>query len=154
MKFLPIDARVSALLDEGVWKTSLVREIFMEHEANSILSIPLSLTLPVDKVVWTAVVNRKFSVKSTYHLGREGVRKNGGESSETSIMQRFWRKIWKAEVPNKVRCFGWRACLNILPTKLNLFHRKVIHDPSCEACGLGPESVLHVLGQCPKAREV
>ena len=37
---------------------------------------------------------------------------------------------------------------------MNLFHRKVIDDPSCEACGLGPENILHVLGQCPKAREV
>lgn len=34
---------------------------------------------------------------------------------------------------------------------MNLFHRKVVDDPSSEACGLGPESILHVLGQCPKA---
>ena len=90
--------------------------------------------------------NRKFSIKSAYHLAREGVGKNGGESSDTSVMQWFWRKIWKAEVPNKVKCFRWRSCQNIAPSKLNLFHRKVVDDPSSEACGLGPESILHVLG--------
>ena len=65
MKILPIDAKASALIDEeeGVWKTSLVRDIFMEHEADSILSILLSSTLPVD-IVWTVAVNRKFSVKA------------------------------------------------------------------------------------------
>ena len=81
MKILPIDAKASALIDEeeGVWKTSLVRDIFMEHEADSILSILLSSTLPVD-IVWTAAVNGKFSVKSSYHLARKGIRKNrGGE---------------------------------------------------------------------------
>lgn len=37
---------------------------------------------------------------------------------------------------------------------MNLFHRKVIEDPTHEGCGLGSETVLHVLCQCTKAREV
>ena len=62
--------------------------------------------------------------------------------------------MWKAKIPSKIKAFGWRACQNILPTKMNLFHRKVIEDPTCDECGLGPETVLHVLCQCSKAKEV
>lgn len=43
----------------------------------------------------------KFSVKSAYYLAREGSM-NGGESSDPSGMKRFQKKIWKAQVPNKV----------------------------------------------------
>ena len=57
-------------------------------------------------------------------------------------------------MPSKIKAFGWRACQNILPTKMNLFHRKVIEDPTCDECGLGPETVLHMLYQCSKAKEV
>jgi len=35
----------------------------MEHEANSILSISISSTLPVEKVVWTAAVLTENSAK-------------------------------------------------------------------------------------------
>uniref|UniRef100_A0A7N2LQY1 RNase H type-1 domain-containing protein n=1 Tax=Quercus lobata TaxID=97700 RepID=A0A7N2LQY1_QUELO len=63
-----------------------------------------STTLLEDKLVWTAVANGKFSVKSAYHLARKGSR-NGGESSDPSGMRRFWRTIWKAQVPNKEAMF-------------------------------------------------
>ena len=117
------------------------------------MSIPLSTPLPDDKLVWTIVANGKFSLKSTYHLVRKGSR-NGGESSDPSRMRRFWKKIWKEQVPNKVRNFGWRACQNIIPTKMNLYHRQVLEDPICEECVAGIESVMHALCECKKAREV
>ena len=73
------------------------------------MSIPLSMPLPDDKLVWTIVANGKFSMKSAYQLVRKGSR-NGGESSNSSRMRRFWKTILKEQVPNKVRNFGWRAC--------------------------------------------
>ena len=68
-----------------------------------------------------------------------------GESSDLSSMKQFWQRLWKAKIPNKIKAFSWRAYQNILPTKMNLFHRQVIEDPTCYECGLGPETVLHVL---------
>ena len=93
-------------------------------------------------------------MKSAYNLARCGEKKDGGECLDSSIMKRFWQKLWRAKVPNKVRVFGWKACQNILPTKMNLFHRQVTDDPICEECVLEPETVLHVLCQCLKAKEV
>ena len=93
-------------------------------------------------------------MKSAYNLARSGEKKDGGECSNTSIMKWFWHNLWRAKVLNKVRVFGWKACQNILPTKMNLFHRQVMDDPICEECGLEPETVLHVLCHCKKAKEV
>lgn len=155
-RILPMEEKVSALIDveSGAWKTNMIREVFLEHEADSILSIPLSTTLLADRLVWIANANGKFNVKSAYHLARNGGRSDDGERSDPSGMHRFWQRLWKAKVPNKVRNFGWRACQNILPTKMNLFHRKVIDNPTCEECGLCPETAVHVLCHCTKAKAV
>ena len=46
-----MEVTVSVLIDaeNGEWKADMIRDIFLEHEANSILSISLSTTLPGDK---------------------------------------------------------------------------------------------------------
>nr|POE69062.1 hypothetical protein CFP56_76076 [Quercus suber] len=86
-----MEAKVCVLIDaeNGEWKADLIWEVFLEHEADSILSIPLSTLLPVDKLVWAAAANGKFSVKSAYNLARSGEKKDRGESSDSSIMKRF-----------------------------------------------------------------
>lgn len=86
-------------VENGEWKVDLIQNIFLEHEVDSILSIPLSTTLLVkNKLVWTVTANRKFSVKSAYHLARVGNTRYGGENTDSLNMKRFWKKIWKAQV--------------------------------------------------------
>ncbi|XP_075645698.1 uncharacterized protein LOC142616805 [Castanea sativa] len=118
-----MEAKVSVLIDakNGEWKVDLIRDVFLEHEADSILSIHVSTLLPAGKLVWSAAANGKFSVKSAYNLARSGEKKDREKSSDSSIMKHFWQ---------------------------------VIEDPICDACGLEPKTVLHVLCQCPKAKEV
>ncbi|KAL4600535.1 hypothetical protein ACB092_11G205800 [Castanea dentata] len=122
-RILPMEAKVSVLIDakNGEWKVDLIRDVFLEHETDSILSIPVSTLLPTGKLVWSVAANGKFSVKSAYNLARSGEKKDRGKSSDSPIMKRFWQ---------------------------------VIEDPICDACGLEPETVLHVLCQCSKAKEV
>ena len=43
---------------------------------------------------------------------------------------------------------------NILPTKENLCHRKVLNDAACEACGLGAKSSGNLFWSCDRAWEV
>ena len=52
-RILPMEARVCVLIDaeNGEWKVDLIREVFLEHKADSILSIPLGTILPVNKLV-------------------------------------------------------------------------------------------------------
>jgi hypothetical protein len=50
--------------------------------------------------------------------------------------------------------FLWQACNNILPTKDNLFKRKITDDPLCSMCQLEVETMGHALWSCPAARDV
>jgi hypothetical protein len=50
-----------------------------------------------------------------------------------------------AKCRKKKKNFLWRACHEILPTKHNLFKRKITSDPLCPICGLADETSLHIL---------
>ena len=47
-RLLPMEVKVSALIDveNGGWKANMIQDVFLEHEADSISSIPLSTLLP------------------------------------------------------------------------------------------------------------
>lgn len=47
----------------------------------------------------------------------------------------------------------WRACYNVLPTKGNLFKKKIVHDHLCPICELEEETTAHILGNCSAARD-
>ena len=66
----------------------------------------------------------------------------------------YRKKIWKLNVPPKVRTFLWQACSNILPTRGNLHRRKLQVEPRCEFCCQSTESIEHVLWECSFARNV
>jgi hypothetical protein len=53
-----------------------------------------------------------------------------------------------------MKFFLWRACHNLLPTKVNLCRQKVVEDNLCSCCTREAESVIHVLWCCPAAQDV
>jgi hypothetical protein len=54
----------------------------------------------------------------------------------------------------KKKKFLWKACHEILPTKVSLHKRKVIEDTMCPICTLAEETCFHILWDCPSARDV
>ena len=56
---------------------------------------------------------------------------SAGESLEHRAFGSLWSRLWKAKVPNKIKIFSWRACLNILPTQDNLIRRRVVERVRC-----------------------
>lgn len=66
----------------------------------------------------------------------------------------IWPKIWKLHVTNVVKNFLWRASLESIPTKLNLFKTKVVESSHCLICLSEPESVIHALWSCKAAQDV
>ena len=48
----------------------------------------------------------------------------------------------------------WRACHNLLPTKANLFKRRVTDSLLCPICNLEDESVEHVVWSCLATSDV
>ena len=56
---LPAEATVDILIDADhvTWRADLVKELFLDFEVESILSIPLSTRMPRDKLVWAGTSN-------------------------------------------------------------------------------------------------
>ena len=103
------DTRVGELIDTEVkcWKSSVMDFIFLPHEVEAIKSIPLSVRLPPDKLVWDETANGKFTVKSDYHLvvSLSSLDSNGS-ASDCSQLRRFWRRLWGLAIPFKVKHFA------------------------------------------------
>ena len=65
-----------------------------------------------------------------------------------------WSKLWKLNVPKKIKVLRWRACQNILPTRANLRQQKVIDDDACILCSRETETGVHTLSDCAITRDV
>ncbi|KAL0424392.1 UNVERIFIED_CONTAM: hypothetical protein Sradi_0974000 [Sesamum radiatum] len=57
-------------------------------------------------------------------------------------------------LPNKVKVFAWRICLNALPTSVNLTKRLKEPLGGCPFCHIEEEDTMHILLHCPFARQV
>ena len=134
----------------------MIKEIFSPDDASAILSIPLSMRLPADWMVWAYSPKGNFAIKSAYRLAvaAGSVGSTGGLSNVQNQKKKIWKNLWQLQIPNKVRSFAWRASKNIPPTKDNLYRRKITEDPLCVVCGCEPESSGHILWDCEKTREV
>ena len=126
----------------------------MQATQNDILNLQLSNTRTRDKLYWRENKAQQFTVKTAYQVALRLHREMGVEQSTVGEEKRFWNRTWKMNVPPKVRNFVWRACTDILPTRANLYRRKVPIDPLCSICGQTDETVGHALWECPMARNV
>jgi hypothetical protein len=74
--------------------------------------------------------------------------------SSVRVDEGVWKELWKLEVPPAVKNFWWRVCQNVLPTKDNLFSKKITPDPLCPICLKEPKTLYHILWQCPSSMAV
>ncbi len=67
---LPIYPMVSSLINPNTkwWRADLIRAAFLTFEADAILKIPLSHSLPDDKLIWMGNNRGEFTVKNAYHF--------------------------------------------------------------------------------------
>lgn len=117
---------------------------------HSILQVPFGSPTTEDKMVWIFSKSGQFTVRSCYHnlvQGKLGV--DDEQTSFTDSVGGHWNWIWVLRVPPKVRTFLWRACHEILPTRVALMRRHVGANPYCEFCLKEVEKVTHILFACP-----
>ena len=65
----------------------------------------------------------------------------------------MWNWLWSLPCPKNIQVFLWKALRNRLPTKTFLAFRRHHVDslyPHCQA----PETTIHILRDCPWAREI
>ena len=77
-----------------------------------------------------------------------------GECSSGDSRTRLWKKVWQLKLPTKVRIFAWRACIDGLPTRLNLAKRGLNVGTECPLYEKAVESSNHALIYCNKLCEV
>ena len=127
------------------WLEERVTEEFLPHEARAILSIPLSQRRVDDALIWKETNHGNYTTKSAYKMLWKHATMSKSGPSDPSAHSAFWKEIWSLRVPTKVRHFVWRACTDSLPTKKNLFTRKVTRSPTCDTCRSEVEDMVHAL---------
>ena len=96
------------------------------------------------QIIWVYTPKGHFTASSAYKVALSSILDPLLEASNGQNYKKFWKSLWGFNVPNKIKSFAWQVSHNILPTKANLYHRKIINDLTCEACGLGVESSGHL----------
>jgi hypothetical protein len=98
---------VEALIDPEVcyWRVTLIQEVFNAEEAKVIVNIPLSPTLPPDKLIWNGTIDGVFMVRNAYHMGMEFQALSKGSTSSGEKGQEIWKTIWNLKVQNPVKFF-------------------------------------------------
>lgn len=128
--------------------------MFAHRTRMEILSIPLGSNFAHDVLVWKENKSRYFTVKSTYQVTCKLNEQTRVEHSAATSYRHIWSRIWKLNIPPKVRAFVWRTCSNIFPTRDNLHRKKLRIKPRCELCCQHHESIGHLLWECSFARNV
>ncbi|XP_075670128.1 uncharacterized protein LOC142639875 [Castanea sativa] len=96
-----------------------------------------------------------FSVKSAYYIALPIVENSEvGECSGGDSRICLWKQVWQLQLPAKVRIFAWRACLDGLPTRLNLAKKGLIVEAECPLYEKATESTSHAFIYCDKLCEV
>ena len=153
---LDAEACVSSLIQQssGTWNSTLIDQIFLPSDAELIKSIPLSMRVRDDVVVWSREKNGIYSVRSAYKMLTEAESSPQQSCSDMGEWKKFWKLVWSVRVPHKVRHFLWRACSNALPTMANLSRRHIVTDDKCGFCLGAEEDVLHAVWGCPSLTEL
>lgn len=62
----------------------------------------------------------------------------------------FFKLIWKLDVPQKIKLFGWRCFINRFPTGDHLQLRGIsfCFSIDCVCCGMESETLIHILFKC------
>ena len=136
------------------WKGNVIDNLFYDFEATIIKNKSLCRSIQDDVLIWPFNLDGVYYVKSGYPYLPEQQQHGLPGPSDDSVLTPLWKKIWGLQVPNKVKHLAWKACRDLLPTKTNLIHRKVITKSCCDVCKLHQEDVVHALFHCPALQSV
>jgi hypothetical protein len=135
------DMLVSDLIDHKrkLWKETLIATIFIG--SFNYTQHPIKPLLSRDCLICRGTKNSIFTIQSVYHLGMERKALQLSWCSGKMDDKEEWKTCWKLNVPNDVKMHLWRACHNLLPTKVNLFWRGVGDSKMCPVCLSAEETV-------------
>ncbi|XP_042962386.1 uncharacterized protein LOC122296649 [Carya illinoinensis] len=150
------EAKVDVLINESTkqWDREKILNMLGLVNAAVIQRIQVSSIGAEDKLMWLGTKDGGFTVKSAYHIQKDLSAVHRGQPSHGALNFKNWTCFWKFKIPNATKAFVWRACLESLPTKLNLFKKKIVDSPLCPICCRSEETVAHILWNCSSAMDV
>ena len=69
-------------IDRRGWDVRKVKNTFLPHKAELILSIPISARLPEDSLIWAWTSYGRFTVKSAYNVAQKVLKVEGRRGEE------------------------------------------------------------------------
>lgn len=136
--------KVRSLFYPGTRQWVSIQSMFSTSIRDDISGIKLGGIWSRDNLCWVETKSKTFLVKSAYQVVLRLNRPPGGEHSMASQVRKLWKTLWTLHTPPKVRTFIWRACSNILPTRVNLLNQKVQIDPRYTICDLHDITTSHI----------
>ncbi|KAA3479383.1 reverse transcriptase [Gossypium australe] len=144
-------ATVAKLINsyDRIWDRDLIVNTFQVETAELIIRILLALEPHVR--VWSGESSGEFSVRSTYKLLQKI---DPTTYALQNLYKEFYKKLWRIDLPSKIKLLIWRISWNFLPTKVNLALRGVIRNTFCPRCGEREEDMNHIFRECPVTKSV
>lgn len=97
-------------------------------------------------------MNGVFLVRSAYRMLVETKMLEGRPANSNNEREsKLWDKLWKVEMPSKVKIFLWRLAHQSIPTANVRHHRNMSTSSTCGLCG-AEDSWQHSLLHCTVAR--
>jgi acyl-CoA-binding protein len=135
---------------EGLQANSWVRDfqgVLGIHEVGQYLQLwqlvqQITLTDEPDRLLWRWTENGMYSAKSCYLATFQG-----------STQCRSWKLIWQTWAPPKVKFFHWLANQDRCWTADHLERHGLQHHPRCLLCDQAPETIPHLMMECPFSRQ-
>jgi hypothetical protein len=101
------------------------------------------LSTEEDRLIWKWSASGVYSARSAYLASFHG-----------SASSQAWKMIWRPWAPPRVKFFHWLADLDRCWTAARLERHGLPHHPRCLLCDQAPETMLHLVLECPFSRQV
>lgn len=146
-------SRVHELIDHprNCWKEMVVKHLFLPHEADQILQIPVNAHTSRDKLIWAREKSGLFTVKSAYKLAfavRREVTARDESSKDREEHSKMWKMVWGLPIKPKLKHFLWRVLHNWLAIGSVVKERWMNVDDTCRRCELAKETREHLFFHC------
>lgn len=128
------------------WDENNVCNFFSEADASLILATHIPNRNHSDRITWIRTTNGQYSVKTGYHLWCDQHLRNDSITQSSG-----WSKLWRLDIPHKLKVFLWRFCRNNIHVRWRLRSKGVSLPTSCPMCLTDVEHKLHVFFDCPFA---
>ncbi|KAA3472189.1 reverse transcriptase [Gossypium australe] len=133
------------------WNKELIVNTFPGDVADLILRIPLSTVPHEDFLAWSGEPSGVFSVRSSHKLLQKW---DPTAYALHNNYMTFYRKLWRVEIPSKIKIFIWKISWNYIASKVNLYARKLGNNSVCPRCYGSEETLNHLFQGCPVSAEI